>query len=517
MPTRKQLNQRHPSCDPDKSARLRALYEGGDLFKAKIAEFLPQQPAEPAMQYTLRKQISVYRNYVGPIIDYFAALLFASAPVITGKRKGADSSEPADLPDYYSQFQRDCDRAGTDLIDTFKEVLSDAMIVQRSWIWAQHEPVSDQQQPVNRADFEKLGIGDSWLRVVKDEQVLDWETDDAGNLAMVIVFDQGSKRSSVSSGRDTTVETWNCILSDRVDIYRLEYQKDQKPRDEADVPLVASYAHRYGAVPVICLDMPTALWVGNRIESPQLAHFRLSNMQLWGMSRSCYAMPVFKRDSEEGKEPTMGAGYGIYLGLKESLEWAAPPVDCYAALGEEIKSHKDEIYRIANTMALGVENNAAAIGRSAASKTADALSTTVVMVAFARRVRESIERVYDLVGRARGDDFKWAITGLDDFSVDDLSGVVEMFKMTEDAGGIQSKTFNIEMQSRLAELFLPDLDQATKETIRKELQDGVPDPAEQAQLERQAATDLFQKPSRAERLGSVDPKPAFGGATQPAS
>lgn len=517
MPTRKQLNQRHPSCDPDKAARLRALYEGGDLFRARLTEFLPQQPAEPVMQYALRKQISVYRNYVGPIVDYFAALLFASAPIITGKRKARDTTDGVTLPDYYAQFQRDCDHAGTDLIDTFKEVLSDAMIVQRSWVWVQHEPVSEQPQPVNRADFEKLGIGDSWLRIVKDEQVLDWETDDAGNLAMVIVFDQASKRSSPLSGRDTVVETWNCILSDRVDVYRLEYQKDQKPTDDANVPLVTSYPHRYGSVPVICLDMPTALWVGNRIESPQLAHFRLSNMQLWGMSRSCYAMPVFKRDSEEGKEPTMGAGYGIYLGLKESLEWAAPPVDCYAALGEEIKSHKDEIYRIANTMALGVENNAATVGRSADSKNADARSTTVVMLAFARRVRESIERTYDLIGRARGDDFRWAVAGLDDFNADDLPGVVGMFKMVEDAGGVQSKTFNVEMQSRLAELFLPDLDQATKEAIRKELKDGVPDPAEQAQLERKAATELFQKPGGPERSSQADPKPAFGGPAQPAS
>jgi hypothetical protein len=515
MPTRKQLNQRHPSFDADKSARLRALYEGGELFKAKLDEFLPQQPAEPPVQYALRKKISVYRNYVGPISDYFTALLFASAPIITGKTKGAEAAE-VQLPDYYSRFEKDCDRAGTNLIDAFKEMLSDAMIVQRAWLWLQHEP-DGQMQPSNRADFEKLGLGDSWVRVVKDEQVLDWETDDTGNLALVIIFDQTAKRTSLSVGRDTIVETWHCVLADRVDVYQLSYERDKPPGPDAEVPLRESYKHRYGAVPIVCLDMPPALWVGSRIESPQLAHFRLSNMQLWGMSRTCYAMPVFKRDSEEKDEPRMGAGYGIYLGLKESLEWAAPPVDCYGALGEEIKSHKDEIYRIANTMALGVENNSAAVGRSGESKNADARSTTVVMQAFARRVRECIERVYDLIGRARGDKYQWAVAGLDDFSADDLPGMVEMFKTVNDAGGIASQTFNVEMQARLAESFLPDLDQQTKQTIRKELQAGVPDPVEEREDEKKAALELFKKPGSTERPGQAGASPQFGKPTQPAA
>jgi len=515
VPTRKQLNQRHPNCDAHKSERLRALYEGGEAFKAKLPEFLPQQPAEPPEQYTLRKRISVYRNYFGPIADYFTALLFSSAPVIAGKRKGGEAVA-VELPDYYSKFEKDCDRAGTNLIDACKELLCEAMVVQRSWAWVQH-PASDQALPTNRADFDKLGIGDSWIRVLKDESVLDWDTDDQGNLAWAIVFEESARRTSIGSSRNTITETWHYIHALGVDVYQLVYEKDKKPDDEVDVPLVDTYAHRYGSVPLVCLDMPAALWVGNRIESPQLAHFRLSNMQLWGMSRSCYAMPVFKRDSEEKDEPRMGAGYGLYLGLKESLEWAAPPVDCFDALGSEIKSHKDEIYRIANTMALGVENNAAAVGRSADSKNADARSTTVVMQAFARRVRENIERIYDLIGRARGDEFEWSVEGLDDFSADDLPGMVDMLEQVEKAGGIPSKTFNVEMKTRLAESFLPDLDQTTKAKIRKELEESVPDPKEEAELERNAALELFKKPGGAERPGQAGAQSQFGKPTQPAA
>jgi hypothetical protein len=309
------------------------------------------------------------------------------------------------------------------------------MVVQRAWFWLQHP---QGEAPRTRAEFEKLKLGDSWLRLLRDEQVLDWETDDTGNLAMVVVFERSARRTSLSEGRDTITETWHCVYADKTDVYQLSHKKDDSPKDDDEVPLVRSLPHRYGAVPVVCMEMPQALWVGNRLESPQLSHFRLSNMQMWGMSRSCYAMPVFKLDSQEQGEPgMMGAGYGLRLGMNESLEWAAPPVDCFEALGTEIKSEKDEIFRIANTMALGVENNAAAVGRSADSKAQDAKSTTVVMQAFARRVRESIERVLDLVARARGDKFTWAVSGMDDFAAEDLPNTVSMFKMTEEAGGIQ--------------------------------------------------------------------------------
>lgn len=473
MVTRKNLNRRHNVWDAERTERYRAMYEGGDRFRARLREFLPQQPFEPIEQYRLRRQISTYRNYFGPIVDYFGALLFASAPIIQAKRKGSDEIE-VELPEYYSAFEKDCDRTGTNIIDALKEALSDACVVKRSWIWVQHaRDGAELARTSSLADFEKLKAGDSWIRVLKDESVFDWECDDQGNLEWVMVFAEKTKRLSIASERDQVVETWHHIQKDRVDVYQLSYKKSDPPADDAEVPLVDSYEHRYKVVPVVCLDLPPALWVGERMESPQLAHYRLTNMQLWGMSRSCYAMPVFKRDSEEATPPTMGAGYGIYIGIKESLEWAAPPVDCYTALGEAIKEHKDEIYRITNTMALGVENNSAAVGRSAESKTADARSTVVVMLAFARRVRETIERLYDLIARARSDDLVWDISGLDDFNAEDLPGVVEMFSLIEAAGGIPSKTFNVEMKAKLAESFLPDLTQEKKMKIREELEGGV--------------------------------------------
>jgi hypothetical protein len=218
-------------------------------------------------------------------------------------------------------------------------------------------------------------------------------------------------------------------------------------------------------------------------------------------------MPVIKVKDPQGFRETMGAGYGFYIHPDEDIEWTAPDAAPFDALGKEIKSHKDEIYRIAQTMALGVENNAAAVGRSSESKAADQESTRVVMLAYARVAKETIERIYDLIGRARGDDYVWAVDGLDDFAADDLSGMVEVLQMVQDSGGIPSKTFNVEVKSRLAESLLQDLSEEHKATIRKEIEEGTEDQSTEARQAREKQRmDAISKNLNTETAQAKAPK-----------
>lgn len=483
MPTIKQLKQRHPSIDVDEVERLRALYEGGKRFRDMLVQFLPARPQEPKQRYAARRKEAVYRNYVGPIVDYFTALLFSSSPRASAKDESGETIEETD--GFYSRFNSDCDRLGTNVDNLFKEVLTDSLVAGKSWIWLRHpEDVGAR----NLAEFEKLGVGDSWLSSLTQDEVLDWETDDSGNLAWAVVYFKTRKRGSLSEGRNSVVEVWHHLLPDRVDTYRIEYDDKKKPNeDRTEVPLISSAPHRYGQVPLVCLELPVGLWVTSRLETPQLAHFRLSNAQTWGMSATCYAMPVFSVRDPKQFQSAMGAGYGFYISPEESITWTAPDAAPFAALSEEIKSHKDEIFRIAHTMALGVENNAAAIGRSAESKATDARATAVVMLAYARVVKEAIEAVFDMVSRARADKITWSIEGMDDFAASDVFGIIEALNELEGAGGIPSKTFQVEAKTRIAESLMPDLSQATKNAIKKEIGEGVADQTAEAKEAREAA------------------------------
>lgn len=473
MPTIKELNQRHDSVDVAKLEELQAIYDGGDAFDAKLATFLPQREAETAKRYSLRKKEAVYRNYVGPIIDYFASLLFSSRPVAEAKRKGGTEPQ-ADPGEYYSKFREDCNLTGADVDAVMKTMLTDAMVGRCSWLVV-NQPWDGKPLPDNMVDHEKRKLGDCWLEKLDATQVLDWETGDDG-FEMVIVKKRSAKRTSVAGSRDQITETWRVFSRTTIEVYEISYKRTSPPPVDTAVPLKTTIPHGFGRVPVVPLDLPVGLWVANRLKAPQLGHFRLSSAHTWGLSTTCYAMPVFtlKQDDKGNfRAPKMGAGYGVYIGTGDTVTWLAPPSDHYVALASEISSHKDEIYRIAQQMALGVENNAAAVGRSGDSKAEDAKSTKVVLLAFSRIVKETLEVIYDLISHVRGDKYEWSIGGLDDFAAADIEGLVDVLDKVELAGGIPSKTFKVAIKQRLAESLLPDMDQAMKQTIRKEIEDGV--------------------------------------------
>jgi hypothetical protein len=471
MPTIAQLSQRNPSVDVDELADLRALYSGGKAFRRRLGTFLPKRPHEPSSFYEIRSREAVYRNYIAPIIDHFSSMLFMSRPVAVAKDE--DGEPVTDTDEFYNRFRDDCDRSGEDVDAVLKSILTDAMVVRHGWVRLHHAS-DDGPEPQTRAEFEARSLGDCWLQTVRHEDVLDWDLDESGRLAWVLTHRIEARRGSLSEGHETIIETWEHLLPDVADTYRIQYKRGEKPAPETDVPRVASVPHRFGAVPMVCMALHEGLWIAHRLESPQLAHFRLSNAQQWGMFMTCYAQPVYKlRDMDN--IPTMGANWGIMIGAEESVEWIAPPSSPYEALGRAITEHKDELFRIAQNLALGVENNAASVGRSAESKMADAQATKVALIAYSRVVKETMERIYDLVSAARGDDYEWSIEGLDDFAAADIGSLVDVLGAVETSGGIPSKTFNVEMKSRIAEALLPDVSQQTKQMIRNEIRAGVDD------------------------------------------
>ena len=484
MPTVAQLSQRHPSCDSAYVADLDALYSGGKKFKSRISRFLAKRPRERPDRYNLRISEAHYRNYLGPVIDYFAAMLFAARPRVVAKDKGGEINP--DPGEFYSAFNGDCDKNGGDLEAVFKGRLTRALIDGCSWLRV-HQPSDDGVEPATLLEFTDRALGDCWLETLSYDNVLDWETDDAGRLEWAILHKQTAKRGGLTGDRGLITDTWDYLTPTDVSTYAITYEKDKAPTPETDVPLVGSVKHRFGRVPLVVLEPPEGLWVANRLESPQLAHFRSANAQTWSMTTTCYAMAVAKVKDPEAFATmhAAGAGYEIVIGHEEFWEWEAPPSDHFAALDTEIKAHKDEIFRIAHQMALGVENNAAAVGRSADSKKADAEATRVVLLAYSRMVKEAIEYTYDLISAQRGDEFEWSIEGLDDFAAVDVMGLAETLKLVKDIGGIPSKTWNAAASSRLAEAILPDMDQAQKQKVQQEIEKHTPEPGEE--FEKQIA------------------------------
>lgn len=469
MPTIAELNQRHPTCNVERTQDLEALYRGDECFDARLTQFLPKWELEPEDRYALRKKIAHYRNYLAVVIDYFAALLFAGKVSASAK---TEAGQDVATPDpYYADFRGNCDGDGKDIEGFFKERLTEAMTHRCSWFALKHQP-DDGVPPENLAEFQERKIGNCTLAAIPVGDVYDWECGDGGQLEWALAHSLTAKRAGLSGGRNQVTERWTHYLPDRVDVYGISYDKQNPPSASVDVALLPaeSYSHRFGCVPVMCLEVPIGLWAANKLRTPQLAHFRASNAQTWSLASSCFAMLVFSvADPLVFAATAIGAGKGLLIGKDDKADWLAPPSEHYAALDVEIKSQKDEIFRLAHQMALGVENNAAAIGRSAESKASDSEATRVILEAYGELVTETMERVYDLISAVRGDKYTWSVDGLGDFASADVGALVDMLEKVEKFGGIPSVTWNSKNLAQLARAMRPDLAEDDHAKIAKEI------------------------------------------------
>jgi hypothetical protein len=495
----KQLEAKHPEHEGDLWRDYEALYRGGKDFRRRVHRFLKQNPKEPLQVYENRKAEAVYRSYIGTVIDYFAALLF-SVPLIYTPHL-PDSDDDTEPPEWLADIEDDCDGSGTDLVEFLRLSLIDSMVKRSSW-WLLDYP-DNYGSGSNRIEADQLGATDVRLRRLCRENVNDWSRDKRGRLTWAIVRHEEKPRETPSDTRGLTLITWMVCDRHQIDYYSVELKDGERLNEEADVQPYRTVRHGLGDVPIVELDVNDGLWVANRLESPQLEHFRLSSANNWSIRRTCYAMPVFKvAEPESFGTKAMGAGYWIAIGKDESAEWIAPPTAHLAHTSKEIDAQKDEIFRLVTQMSLGVDNNAAAIGRSAESKIADAEAIQVVLRAYGARIRDVLKRTLHLLSKARGDALDWNVEGLDKFETVPAAALLEGLKIAMEIG-VPSKTFKVEAKYRAATGLLPGLDQATKQLILDEIEVGVDEEDEQDE-------ELRDMVRSAQKLKAIDQATSHG-------
>jgi hypothetical protein len=477
----KLLNAEHPNRNADLHCDYRALYEGGYRFRERVARFLCHNPSEPAAVYKDRCKEAPYRSYIGTVIDYLAAQLFSVAPqykVTAGT-----------TPEWFEKFEDNCDGRGTNLSELLRSVMVDALVHKTATL--QLEFPRNYGAAASRYDADRDGATGVVLRPVERQNLVDWECDDQGNLLWLISYESRKPRESPQAARDATRHTWRVLTRETSQTYQVDVPSNDYLRDESNIDTVADVAHALGVVPAVQLTVPDGLWVANRLESPQLEHFRLSAGNSWSIKRTCYAMPVFKV-APDWEPPTMGAGYYLKIGPEDDAKYLAPPVDHLSVSTDETKAQKDEIFRIVTQMSLGVDNNAAAVGRSGKSKLADAEAMAITLGSYARLLKDATKTALNLVSRARGDDIQWTVEGLDKYETLDPETLIALLK---DAGDIPSRQFKIESAYRKAVGLLPGLTEQVKADIYEEIEDGVD--------EEQDAENELQELARASGFGSA--------------
>src|SRR5277367_873474 len=91
--------------------QYRDLYAGGERLRLHAQHYLVRRQREPGDVYAERLARVFYENYVGSIVDWYAATLFRTEPTLmfSGRDEGAKT--------FFSELVGDVDRKGTELAD----------------------------------------------------------------------------------------------------------------------------------------------------------------------------------------------------------------------------------------------------------------------------------------------------------------------------------------------------------------------------------------------------------------
>ena len=143
----------HPEYKPKKIMwrKYRDLYSGGEQLKANAGDYLTPRQKEPPDVYSERLSKVFYENYIGSIIDWYAATLFRREPVLNVE--GDDNAGR----DFFNCFADDCDLKGTNLSDFFRrQLLRRSSEGYRTRYWIFHELPSGPRIAPRRKRAERL-------------------------------------------------------------------------------------------------------------------------------------------------------------------------------------------------------------------------------------------------------------------------------------------------------------------------------------------------------------------------
>ena len=104
------------------------LYTGGEQFKARAGNYLVRRQKEPADVYWERLSRVFYENYMGSIVDWYAATLFRREPVVA--IEGANEVGRG----FFNGFIEDCDLKGTNFTDFFRKTFVNTLIHGSSYV-----------------------------------------------------------------------------------------------------------------------------------------------------------------------------------------------------------------------------------------------------------------------------------------------------------------------------------------------------------------------------------------------
>jgi hypothetical protein len=448
------IDQEHPEYIARKAAwrKYRDLYAGGERFKANASEYLVRRQREPGEVYSERLSRVFYENYVGSIVDWYAATLFRREPVIT-----FDGDHPA-AKTFFEALVEDSDRRGTALADFFRRQFTESLVTGTSYVLVDFPRA---MTPAGtRGEEDASGASRAYLVDYAADDIINWSLDEYGNFEWVVIRTKQIKKDRVEDPQWRTETTW-AYYDKRT--YRIYMERN------GEAALVDEGTHglaKLGQTPLFALRIPEGLWMLNRAGSLQVEHFNKSNALSWALTMGLFAMPVVYSEREWSQ--MVGESYYIQLGPQDRFGWTEPEGKVYQIAADNLIRLQEEIYRVCYLNQAGAAQDVTG-QQSGLSKQRDFSITQEVLRAYGDAVKEQIRRVLRATAAAREDGLDVSVTGMDEFDIEDfgteLGDATQLLSL-----GVTSPTLKKEVFKKLALKYLCDSRQDVKDRIVEEIE-----------------------------------------------
>ena len=447
------VNRVHPEHAAKRAMwqMYRDLYAGGEQLKGNAAAYLAQRQKEPADVYLERLSRVFYENYVGSIIDWYAATLFRREPVLIldGINQAGKS--------FFNQLAEDCDLKGSSLSDFFRRQLIETLVSGASYVLVDFP--RQRGRAGNRAEEDATGASRAYLVGYTPEQLIDWSHDERGEYEWVVIRDSYWRKSRPGNAEWVRETRWTEYDKETFRAYR-------KEGEQGSIELVDEGRHglaKQRRVPLFAMKVSEGLWLMNKAGLLQLEHFNKSNALSWALTMGLFAMPVIYSDREW--KQIVGESYYIQLAPGDQFGWTEPDGKVYQIAADNLNRLKDEIYRVCYLLP---QAGGALTPQSGLSKQRDFAITQEVLRAYGDVVKDTMKRVLRAIETAREDGLGIDVSGLDEFDIGDFSGELADAERLL-ALGMRSTTLARQIYKKLAFKYLCDVRQEVKDRIGQEI------------------------------------------------
>ncbi|HEY3439869.1 MAG TPA: hypothetical protein VGK29_03925 [Paludibaculum sp.] len=457
------INREHPEYKAWKAIwpKYRDLYCGGEQFQANAGEYLIRRQKEPPDVYGERVGQAFYENYLGSIVDWYAATLFRREPILT--YQGADEAARR----FFNTFSEDCDLRGSTLSDFFRRQVIEALVMGRSYIVVDFPRSSKALE--TRAEEELLGVSRGYLCDYPAQSLIHWQRDSRGEFEWAVLRSERLVTAGPDGGEERKERTWVRYDRQRFAVYR-QVEQDSKA---AAPELIDEGFHalaEMGQVPVFEFSLGDGMWLVNKAASLQLEHFNKSNALSWAMTMGLFAMPVIY--SGKDFKAMLGESYYLQLNPEDRFGWTEPEGRVFEIAMQNIDRLKDEIYRVCYLMNQAGGSLSKTQAVTGLSKQRDYLITQEVLRGFGDRVKDVLKRLLKVLAAARKDEIQVDVSGLDEFDIGEFGSELDDAQKLLGMG-IPSKTLQAQVHKKLATKYLCDASQELKDRIAQEIDAGL--------------------------------------------